>query len=170
MPSRAQRRAAWRRKRPSTRLRSLRHCQTKSWRCSDRSGAARPIRFCGCVELRASHGQHLTLGADFASLQPLLIPKLSKRDLDGGLIGIGGRLATPPLPHHRAYGSVPRRFDRVRLGRSNRFGEDRAARNSRCVASVGPPDVRTCARAQSVSQLRPLRQTSSASSLGFMRL
>ena len=29
-------------------------------------------------------------------------------------IGIGGRLATPPLPHHRAYGSVPRRFDRVR--------------------------------------------------------
>ena len=22
-----------------------------------------------------------------------------------GLIGIGGRLATPPLPHHRAYGS-----------------------------------------------------------------
>ena len=23
----------------------------------------------------------------------------------GGLIGIGGRLATPPLPHHRAYGS-----------------------------------------------------------------
>jgi hypothetical protein len=29
-------------------------------------------------------------------------------------IGIGGRLATPPLPHHRAYGSVPRRFDRVK--------------------------------------------------------
>src|SRR5271166_2527313 len=25
-------------------------------------------------------------------------------------IGIGGRLTTPPLPHHRAYGSVPRRF------------------------------------------------------------
>src|SRR6266478_2812038 len=25
-------------------------------------------------------------------------------------IGIGGHLATPPLPHHRAYGSVPRRF------------------------------------------------------------
>ena len=30
------------------------------------------------------------------------------------VIGIGGRLATPPLPHHRAYGSVPRRFDRVK--------------------------------------------------------
>jgi NAD(P)-dependent dehydrogenase (short-subunit alcohol dehydrogenase family) len=27
------------------------------------------------------------------------------------MIGIGGRLATPPLPHHRAYGPVPRRFD-----------------------------------------------------------
>ena len=26
-------------------------------------------------------------------------------------IGIGGRLAASPLPHHRAYGSVPRRFD-----------------------------------------------------------
>jgi hypothetical protein len=23
----------------------------------------------------------------------------------------------PPLPHHRAYGSVPRRFDWVKLGR-----------------------------------------------------
>ena len=29
------------------------------------------------------------------------------------VIGIGGSLAAPPLPHHRAYGSVPRRFDRV---------------------------------------------------------
>src|SRR5258708_38325979 len=77
----------------------------------------------------------------------------------GAKIGIGGRLATPPLPHHRAYGSVPRRFDRVRLGRAHRFGEDRATRNSRCVGLVGPPDVRTCARAQSVNQLRPLRQT-----------
>ena len=26
------------------------------------------------------------------------------------VIGIGGHLAMPPLPHHRAYGSVPRRF------------------------------------------------------------
>jgi len=26
-------------------------------------------------------------------------------------IGIGGCLTAPPLPHHRAYGSVPRRFD-----------------------------------------------------------
>ena len=28
----------------------------------------------------------------------------------GQEIGIGGRLAVPPLPHHRAYGSVPRQF------------------------------------------------------------
>src|SRR4249919_2862547 len=31
-------------------------------------------------------------------------------DCDRPLIGIGGHLAMPPLPHHRAYGSVPRRF------------------------------------------------------------
>jgi hypothetical protein len=32
-------------------------------------------------------------------------------------IGIGGHLAVPPLPHHRAYGSRTRRFDWVKLGR-----------------------------------------------------
>ena len=31
--------------------------------------------------------------------------------LIGLLIGIGGHLAVPPLPHHRAYGSRTRRFD-----------------------------------------------------------
>src|SRR6476646_9075497 len=29
------------------------------------------------------------------------------------LIGIGGSLAAPPLPHHLAYGSVPRRFEKL---------------------------------------------------------
>ena len=29
------------------------------------------------------------------------------------LIGIGGHLAMSPLPHHRAYGSVPRRFGQL---------------------------------------------------------
>ena len=29
-------------------------------------------------------------------------------------IGIGGSLAAPPLPHHLAYGSVPRRFEKLR--------------------------------------------------------
>ena len=34
------------------------------------------------------------------------------------MIGIGGHLAMSPLPHHRAYGSVPRRFGRL----SNHYG------------------------------------------------
>jgi hypothetical protein len=29
------------------------------------------------------------------------------------MIGIGGSLAAPPLPHHLAYGSVPRRFEKL---------------------------------------------------------
>jgi hypothetical protein len=29
------------------------------------------------------------------------------------MIGIGGHLAMSPLPHHRAYGSVPRRFGQL---------------------------------------------------------
>ena len=31
----------------------------------------------------------------------------------GSVIGIGGSLAAPPLPHHLAYGAVPRRFERL---------------------------------------------------------
>jgi hypothetical protein len=37
------------------------------------------------------------------------MPKLSQTkspDHVGGTIGIGGSLATAPLPHHRTYGSV----------------------------------------------------------------
>jgi hypothetical protein len=33
---------------------------------------------------------------------------------DALAIGIGGSLAAPPLPHHLAYGSVPRRFEKLR--------------------------------------------------------
>ena len=33
--------------------------------------------------------------------------------LDGSGIGIGEHLAVLPLPHHRAYGSVPRRFGQL---------------------------------------------------------
>ena len=39
------------------------------------------------------------------------------------LIGIGARLTTGPLPHHRAYGSVPRRFGWLNFG--FRFQEQR---------------------------------------------
>ena len=38
------------------------------------------------------------------------------------LIGIGGHLAVPPLPHHRAYGSVPRRFGRLSGQDRSRYG------------------------------------------------
>src|SRR6516225_2894132 len=72
------------------------------------------------------------------------------------MIGIGGHLAMPPLPHHRAYGSVPRRFDWVKLGRRRGVGEDRVSRSSDCAGPVGPPGVRTCARTPSVNQRRPL--------------
>src|SRR6202030_1854868 len=72
------------------------------------------------------------------------------------VIGMGGHLAVPPLPHHRAYGSVPRRFDRVKLGQRHGVGGDRVSRNSGCAGLVGPPGVRTCARARSVNRRRPL--------------
>src|SRR5437899_8427660 len=58
----------------------------------------------------------------------------------GAWIGIGGHLAAPPLPHHRAYGSVPRRFDRVKRGQERRGGEDRDRRNTGCAGPVGRPD------------------------------
>src|SRR5215813_691798 len=74
-------------------------------------------------------------------------------------IGIGGHLAAPPLPHHRAYGSVPRRFDRVKRGQERRGGEDRDRRNTGCAAPVGRPDVRTCARSWSANRQQPPRGT-----------
>src|SRR5262249_2118551 len=45
-----------------------------------------------------------------------------KDSLEEGLIGIGGRLTAPPLPHHRAYGSVPRRFESLANTRRTRTG------------------------------------------------
>ena len=77
----------------------------------------------------------------------------------GPSIGIGGRLAAPPLPHHRAYGSVPRRFDRVKLGRGHRVEEDRGTRSSGCAGPVGPPGVLTCARTPSANRRQPRRGT-----------
>src|SRR5215831_18627257 len=75
------------------------------------------------------------------------------------VIGIGGHLAAPPLPHHRAYGSVPRRFDRVKRGQERRGGEDRDRRNTGCAEPVGRPDVWTCARNRSASRQQPPRGT-----------
>ena len=78
---------------------------------------------------------------------------------DAPMIGIGGHLAAPPLPHHRAYGSVPRRFDQVKRGQERRGGEDRDRRNTGCAEPVGRPDVRTCARNRSASRQQPPRGT-----------
>ena len=76
-------------------------------------------------------------------------------------IGIGGHLTMPPLPHHRAYGSVPRRFDRIRPQQGCRVWGGRASRNGGCVGPAGPPHVRPCASTPSASQRRwrlgPLR-------------
>jgi hypothetical protein len=71
-------------------------------------------------------------------------------------IGIGGHLAMPPLPHHRAYGSRTRRFDWVKLGQEHEVEGDRASRSSGCAGPVGPPGVRTCARTPSANRRRPL--------------
>src|SRR3984893_5365124 len=46
--------------------------------------------------------RHCDVRPDPRPVQPSTVLALS--------IGIGGHLAMPPLPHHRAYGSVPRRF------------------------------------------------------------
>src|SRR5260221_4932170 len=71
-------------------------------------------------------------------------------------IGIGGCLTTPPLPHHRAYGSVPRRFDWVEREQKHRDGGDRVSPKSGCAAPAGPPCVLTCARIPSVERREPL--------------
>src|SRR6516164_11172133 len=83
-------------------------------------------------------------------------------------IGIGGHLAAPPLPHHRAYGSVPRRFDRVKRGQERRGGEDRGCRNTGCAGPVGRPDVRTCARNRSAIRQRLPRGTSTGHAVAVL--
>ena len=75
-------------------------------------------------------------------------------------IGIGGRLAAPPLPHHQAYGSVPRRFDRVKPLRQCRAGEGRDRRKHGCAGLSAPPGVMTCAKIRWVNRPRPPRGTS----------
>src|SRR6516164_3296679 len=82
-------------------------------------------------------------------------------------IGIGGHLAAPPLPHHRAYGSVPRRFDRVKRGQEHRGGGGRGRGNTGCAGPVGRPDVWTCARNRSASRRQPPRGTWSGHHVQF---
>jgi HSP20 family protein len=43
------------------------------------------------------------------------LPGMDEKNIEVKVvIGIGGSLAAPPLPHHLAYGSVPRRFEKLR--------------------------------------------------------
>src|SRR5688572_654114 len=53
------------------------------------------------------------------------------------LIGIGGHLAMSPLPHHRAYGSVPRRFGRLSVTPAR----GRASRANRSIRRGAPSRV-----------------------------
>jgi hypothetical protein len=53
------------------------------------------------------------------------------RPTQRAFIGIGGSLAAPPLPHHRAYGAVPRRFDRIKRSTILPDEEGRSSRNRR---------------------------------------
>ena len=50
------------------------------------------------------------------SAMPSIATELVRRNAVrrfGPKIGIGGSLAAPPLPHHRTYGSVLRRFEKL---------------------------------------------------------
>jgi hypothetical protein len=71
------------------------------------------------------------------------------------LIGTGGRLAAPLLPHNRAYRSVPGRFDRVNPPRRCRAGAIRDHRKYGCAGLAEPPGVMTFAKICRVNRLRP---------------
>ena len=135
----------------------------------------------GCYSHRATPRLYLTeplptgiANGRYGAIAPVPAPEPSARyrfgqetfagtqgnERDAPKIGIGGHLAASPLPHHRAYGSVPRRFDRVKLEQQQRVGEDRGRRNTGCAGPVGPPDVLTCARTRSASRRQPPRGTS----------
>ena len=75
------------------------------------------------------------------------------------LIGIEGHLSVPPLPHHRAYGSVPRRFAQIKPQQGCRVWGGRASRNGGCVGPAGPPRVGPCASTPSASRRRWLPGT-----------
>src|SRR5215831_15021623 len=63
-------------------------------------------------------------------------------------IGIGGHLAVPPLPHHRAYGPVPRRFGG--LSTHQLFHRKQTQTTE---ASFGEGAMQRCRRAQSPRSL-----------------
>jgi hypothetical protein len=66
-----------------------------------------------------------------------------------------GKPCGSPLPHHRAYGSVPRRFGRVKRAREPPISEGQASRNTRSTALAGLPHGVPCARPQTKRRRPP---------------
>ncbi len=60
-----------------------------------------------------------------------------------------GRPHGSPLPHHRAYGSVPRRFGRVKRSKRWTHEANRASRNRHWAAPAGRPHAATSPTSQS---------------------
>ena len=66
-------------------------------------------------------------------------------EVAAGLIGIGGSLTTSLLPHHRAYGSVPRRFGSVKCLVETLTSEALVRRSMPCSARFAHPACDTLA-------------------------
>jgi hypothetical protein len=79
---------------------------------------------------------------------------------NSALIGIGGRLTAPPLPHHLAYGSRTGAVRRVELQRAHRVEADRESRRRGYAVPFEPSGVLTFARTPSVNRPRPQQGTS----------
>ena len=60
-----------------------------------------------------------------------------------------GRPHGSPLPHHRTYGSVPRRFGRVKRSKRLTHEANRASRNRHWAAPAGRPHAATSPTSQS---------------------
>src|SRR5262249_44581264 len=88
--------------------------------------------------------------ASSVGAQPLRGSRASFRIRSGltMLIGIGGSLAAPPLPHHRAYGSAPRRFDRVKRLTMPPTEDDRSSRRRRWIVPAALSHGELCASTQ----------------------
>src|SRR3954465_7686064 len=69
-------------------------------------------------------------------------------------IGRGGSLAAPPLPHHRAYGSVPRRFDRVKRSAEPPTEEGRSSRRKHWTRPAARPHGEPCASTRTRPRLQ----------------
>ncbi|MBM4200842.1 MAG: response regulator, partial [Gammaproteobacteria bacterium] len=74
---------------------------------------------------RSSRAKAAAAGIDLFLTKPVRVQELLQV-----IIRIGGRLTAPPLRHHRAYGSVPRRFEKVKCSRVDPNAEGQGRRNN----------------------------------------